>query len=207
MGLLEGDGGVDSGGVALEGVKLVGWEGDDGTVGSGTELEGSLEAVVGEEGWAEDFGEGAGCVTAEGVQLPEAVLRGDEALGDEEVVEGGGADVGDAVGVAQDGDGCRESRNGDGAVELGEGVGKGLAEPMAGGDEADDGDDEDEGGDDEEDAADEQATAGFFWGEGLVGDYFCVGEMGEAHGFIASVNGRLRMLGGLDGFERELTRG
>jgi hypothetical protein len=87
MGLLEGDRGVDSGGVALECVELVGWEGSYGAVGGGTELEGSLEAVMGEEGWAEDLGEGAGGVAAEGVQLPEAVLCGDEALGDEEVVE------------------------------------------------------------------------------------------------------------------------
>lgn len=87
MGLLEGDGGVDSGGVALEGVELVGWEDGGGAVGGGTELEGSLEAVVGEERWAKDLGEGAGGVATEGVQLPEAVLCGDEALGDEEIVE------------------------------------------------------------------------------------------------------------------------
>ena len=87
MGLLEGDGGVDSGGVAFEGVELAGWEGRCGSVGGGAELEGALEAVVGEEGGAKDLGEGAGGVAAEGVHLPEAVLRGDEALGDEEVVE------------------------------------------------------------------------------------------------------------------------
>jgi hypothetical protein len=87
MGLLEGDGGVDSGGVALEGVELVGREGGSGPVGGGAELEGSLKAIVGEEGWAKDLGEGAGGVAAEGVQLPKTVLRSDEALGDEEVVK------------------------------------------------------------------------------------------------------------------------
>ena len=30
---------------------------------------------------------------------------------------------------------------------------------------------------------------GLLRGEGLVGNYVGVGEMGEAHGFIASVNG------------------
>ena len=85
---------------------------------------------------AEDLGEGAGGVAAEGVHLPEAVLRGDEALGDDEVVERGGADVGDAVGVALDGDGSGEAGDGDGAVELGEGVVHGLASPVAGGEEA-----------------------------------------------------------------------
>ena len=66
-------------------------------------------------------------MAAEGVHLPEAVLGGDVALGDDEVVERGGADVGDAVGVALDGDGSGESGDGDGAVELGEGVVHGLA--------------------------------------------------------------------------------
>ena len=77
---------------------------------------------MGDEGGAEDLGEVAGGVAAEGVHLPEAVLCGDEALGEEEVVERGGADVGDAVGVALDGDGSGEAGDGDGAVELGEGV-------------------------------------------------------------------------------------
>ena len=87
MGALDGDGGVDAGGVALEEVELVGWEGGDGAVGGGADLEGALEAVVGEEAGAEDFGEGAGGVAAEGVHLPEAILCGDEALGEDEVVE------------------------------------------------------------------------------------------------------------------------
>ena len=59
-------------------------------------------------------------MAAEGVHLPEAILRGDEALGEDEVVERGGADVGDAVVVAKDGDGSGEAGDGDGAVELGE---------------------------------------------------------------------------------------
>jgi hypothetical protein len=90
--------------------------------------------------------------------------------------------VGDAVGVALDGDARGEAGNGDGAFELRKGVVHGLAEPVARDDEADGGDKEDGGGEDEQGAADEQATAGFFRGEGLVGDYFGVGEMGEAHG-------------------------
>lgn len=57
-----------------------------------------------------------------------------------------------------------------------------LAEPVAGGEEANDDDEEDEGGEGEEDSAEKKAAAGFFRGEGLVGDDFGVGEMGEAHG-------------------------
>jgi hypothetical protein len=87
MGALEVDGGIDAGGVALEEVELVGGESGDGAVGGGSEEEGALEAVVGEEAGAEDLGEGTGGVAAEGVHLPEAVLCGDEALGEEEVVE------------------------------------------------------------------------------------------------------------------------
>ena len=71
---------------------------------------------------------------------------------------------------------------------------------MAGGDEADDDDEEDGGGEGEEDTAEQKATAGFFRAEGFVGDDVGVGKVGETHGFIASVNGRLRVLGGLDGF-------
>jgi hypothetical protein len=93
--------------------------------------------------------------------------------------------VRDAVGVALDGDGCGETGDGDGAVKLGEGVGHGLAEPVAGGDEADDGDQEQGRDEDEQDAADEPAATGFSWGEGLIGDYFGVGEMGKAHGLMA----------------------
>jgi hypothetical protein len=116
VGALEVDGGVDPGGVTLEEVELIGGKGGDGAVGGGSEKKGALEAVVSEEGGTKDLGEGAGSVAAEGVHLPEAVLRGDEALGQEEVVERGGAEVGDAVGVALDGDGGGEAREGDGTV-------------------------------------------------------------------------------------------
>jgi hypothetical protein len=116
MGALEVDGGVDTGGVALEEVELVGREGGGGAVGGDAQGEGSLEAVVGEERGAEDLGESAGGVAAEGVHLPEAVLCGDEALGEDEVFERGGADVGDAVVVALDGDWGGEAGDGDGTV-------------------------------------------------------------------------------------------
>jgi hypothetical protein len=146
MRVLECDGGVDSGGVLLEEMKLVGWESGDGTVGCDAELERALETVVGEEWRAEDLGECAGGVAAEGIHLPETVLRGDEALGDEEVVERGGADMGDAVIVALDGDGRGEARKGDGAVQLREGVADGLAKPVARDDESDSGEEDDEDG-------------------------------------------------------------
>jgi hypothetical protein len=182
---LDGDGGVDAGGVPFEDVKLVGWEGGDGAVGGDAELESALEAVVEEEAGAEDFGEGAGGVATEGVHLPEAVLRGDEALGEEEVVERGCADVRNAVGVALDGDGSREVGDGDGTVELGEGVVHRLAEPVACGDEADEGDEDDERGESNDDATEDAAAfgmqRGFFGGEGFVGNYVRVGEMGQIH--------------------------
>jgi hypothetical protein len=86
MGALEVDGGVDAGGITLEEMELIGGKGGEGAVGGGAEEEGALEAVVSEEVGAEDLGEGAGGVTTEGVHLPEAVLCGDEALGEEEIV-------------------------------------------------------------------------------------------------------------------------
>ena len=124
-------------------------------------------------------------MAAEDVHLPEAVLRGDKALGEDEVVERGGADVGDAVGVALDGDGaerpgmarCRR-------VE--EGIAHGLAEPMPGGDEADDGEEDDEHGENDDDVAEDAAAVGLegrlLWSERLVGNDVGVGEVGETHG-------------------------
>jgi hypothetical protein len=160
VGALDFDGGVDAGGVAFEEVELIGGESGEGSVGGGSDEEGALEAVVREEAGAEDLGEGAGGVAAEGVHLPEAVLCGDEALGEEEVVERGGADVGDAVGIALDGDGSGEAGDGDGTVELREGVLHGVAEPVAGGDEANDDEEDDECGEDYGDAADDAAAVG-----------------------------------------------
>jgi hypothetical protein len=196
---LDGDGGVDAGGVPFEDVKLVGWEGGDGAVGGDAKLESALEAVVDEEAGAEDLGESAGCVTAEGVHLPEAILCGDEALGEEEVVERGGADVGDAVDVALDGDGSGEARDVNGTVELGEGVVHGLTEPVAGCDEACDRDEDDERGEDDEEAAEDAAASGlqrgFFGGEGFVGNYVRVGEMGQIHDLATGLNRKCKWCG------------
>jgi hypothetical protein len=193
MGALQFDGGVDAGGVALEEVELIGGEGSEGSVGRGSDEEGALEAVVWEEAGAKDFGEGAGGVAAEGVHLPEAVLCGDEALGEDEVVERGGADVGDAVGVALDGDGSGEARDGDSTVELREGIVHGLAKPVARGGEANDGDEDGKGGEDDDDAAENAAAFSLdgrlLRGEGFVWDDVGVCEVGEVHGLIASVNG------------------
>ena len=107
------DGGVDAAGVELEPVELVRRVVGEGAVCGGADLEGALDAVMLKEGGTEDFGELAGDVAAEGVHLPEAVLRGDVALGDDEVVERGGSNVGNTVGVALDDDGCGEAGDGE----------------------------------------------------------------------------------------------
>ena len=83
-------------------MELVGRKNGDGTVGGVAELQGALRAVVLDEAGAEDFGEVTGSVAAESVHLPETVLRGDEALREEQVVEASGLDGGDAVVVARD---------------------------------------------------------------------------------------------------------
>jgi hypothetical protein len=142
------DGGVDAGGVEGEPVELVGRQDGDGAVGGGADLESALGAVVGEESRAEDFGEGAGGMAAEGLHLPETVLRGDVALGDDEVVHRGGAEVRHALAVALDRDGSGEAGDGESAVELGERVAHGLVDPVAAVEEGCDGDDDDESGED-----------------------------------------------------------
>ncbi len=131
VGTLDGDGGVDAAGVELEVVEL-GWiKNCDSSVCCSAELEGALGAVVSEERGAEEFGEGSEGVAAKGFHLPEAILRGDEALGDDEVVERRCLDGGDALRVALDGDGSGEAGDGEVAVELREGVAHGVAGPDA----------------------------------------------------------------------------
>jgi len=184
---LEVDGGIDASGVLLQEMELVGREGGEGAVGSDAELEGALETVVDEEAGAKDFGEGAGGVAAESVHLPEAILRGDEALGENEIVEGGGAEVRDAVGVTLDCDGGREPGDGEGTVELGKGIAHRLAEPVARAKGANNNNEDDERRERDDDAAEDAAAfglqRGFLGGEGLVGDYVGVGEMGQIHKF------------------------
>jgi hypothetical protein len=166
---LGGDGSVDAAGVEVELVELVGGQDGDGAVCGGAELEGALGAVVEDHAGAEEFGEGAGGVAAEGLHLPEAVLGGDVALGEDEVVEGGGADVGDALGVALDGDGGREAGDGDGAVELGQGVAQDAVGPEAGGEEEEDAEEDGEGEADADNfGEDGGAMRGVYW-LGLVG--------------------------------------
>ena len=82
------------------------------------ELQRALQAVVGQHGAAEDGGQFAGGVAAQQVHLPEAVLRGDEALGEDEVVQRTGVDVGNAVGIALDRHRRSQAVDGQRAVEL-----------------------------------------------------------------------------------------
>ena len=98
-------------------------------LGFGAHFEQTLDAVVGDEAFAEDFGDFSGDVAAGHVHLPEAVLGGDVALGGEEVVEVGGLDVRDAVLIAADGDLGGEARNLYRSVDLGQGGADGVLEP------------------------------------------------------------------------------
>jgi hypothetical protein len=112
------DEGVDAAGVGVVLVALVSGHGDDGCVGRVAQLQDALLAVVVDERRAEQFGEVAGAGAAEGVHLPEAVLRGDVALGEEQVVECGGVDGRDALRVAGDGDRRGKPGDVDRAIEL-----------------------------------------------------------------------------------------
>ena len=150
MGLLDGHGGVDALGVELELMELIGWKDGEGAVGGGAELKEALRGVVGEELGAEDLGEGAGGVAAKGLHLPEAVLGGYKSLGDDEIVNAGGADVGDAVGVAGDGNSCGEGGERERAIDLGQRCVDGVTHPEARAEEGCDGE-QDERDEDESD--------------------------------------------------------
>lgn len=160
MRALSGDGGVDALGVETEPMQLVGRERSGGAIGRGADLKDTLGAIVRNEAGAENFGELAGGVAAEGIHLPEAVLRGDEALGEDEVIESGGMDVRDTVGIALNGDGSREAGDGEGSVDLREGVAHGFARPVAPADEGDSHEDTGEG-DEDSDGSDEDAASSY----------------------------------------------
>lgn len=161
VGALEGDGGVDATGVELDVVELLGGEGGDGAVGGGAELEDALDPVVLKEFVAEDFGEFAGGVAAEEVHLEETILRSDEALSKDEVVEGGGADVGNAVGVALDGYGSREAWEGERAVDLREFRGEQMTDVASRGKESGDAEDQENRAGDGEELQETARTARF----------------------------------------------
>ena len=74
-------------------------------------------------------------MAAQDVHLPEPVLRGDEALRDQQVVEAGGTDVGHSLGIALDRDRRGESGDGEVAVQLRQRVAHGLVGPEARGEE------------------------------------------------------------------------
>jgi len=132
-------------------------------------------------------------VAAQRVHLPEPVLRGDEALGEEEVVERGGAEMRNTVGIALDRNGCGEAGESDRSVELRERVVQGLVGPVAGVVETGDCAQDDQSDEREQGTADDLAATRlmrcFLGREGLVGNDVGVCEMGKAHVLMASVNG------------------
>lgn len=115
---LNGNRCVDATGVDLQVMQLVFGNRGDGPVGAGAKLQGSLETVVLKEGWTEDLGEFAGSVAAEDIHLEEAILGGDEALCEGQIVEGGGTNVGNAVGIALNGDGSGKPGDRKGSIDL-----------------------------------------------------------------------------------------
>jgi hypothetical protein len=111
------DEGVDAAGVGFEQRACVVVHGGDFAVGNASEAE-SAEVFVGFAGeGAEDFGELAAGSATKKVELEEAVLSHDVALGLGGVFERRGADVRDAPVVAINGDRLVEAREGKRAVE------------------------------------------------------------------------------------------
>ena len=104
-----GDEEVDAAGVVVKAGAVGPWQVRVDAPGRQAKLKDALGLVVPDERGAEDLRELAVGVAAGGVHLPQAVLGGYIALGQEEVVLGGRVDVGHAVGVAADGYGRREA--------------------------------------------------------------------------------------------------
>ena len=131
---------VDAAGVSGEGGAVGGGEGGELAFGDAGHAEGTGFAINRKGVGADDFREGAGGGATEGFHLPESILGGGEALGEEEVVEGLCFDQGKTVGVSLDGGGSGEG-GGEGAGGLGEGT---PSVPPGGGDSGED-DESDEG--------------------------------------------------------------
>ena len=112
------DVGVDAASVGFQHGATVSRHGGDGNVGGLGEAQGTAFHVVIDGDVAEYLGEITGRRAAKEIHLPEAVLRDDVALRDEEIVERLRANVGDAEGIAFDGDRGLQTGNGDGPVEL-----------------------------------------------------------------------------------------
>jgi hypothetical protein len=135
VGALGGDGCVHSARVEIEPVELVGGQDGDGAVGGGAQLQGALQAVVLQHGAAKNGGKLAGGVAAQQVHLPEAVLGGDESLGEDEVVHGGGVDVRHAACVAFHRDRRGKAVDGERAIELRQVLAHRIADEVASGEE------------------------------------------------------------------------
>jgi hypothetical protein len=109
---------------------VLGWEDGESAVGGCTDLESTLKAVMRYEGGAEDLRKITGDIASKRIHLPETVLCSNEALSDDDVIEGSGADVGYAVAIALNGDRSGQARNGDVPVNLRKSVMHDLANPM-----------------------------------------------------------------------------
>ena len=139
------DVGVHAAGVGIELRAIAGGEGAGQALGGEAQLEDALLAVEAQEVPAQDLGEFAGGEAAGGVHLPQAVLSGDVALGEEQVGKGSRGDVGDAVGVADDRDPVVQAGEVDGAIELGQGTAGGGVKPSDGGQDSQQEQQEDDG--------------------------------------------------------------
>jgi len=118
VGALGGDGGVHAARVDLQPVALIGGQDGDGAVGGGAQLEDALQAVVLQHGAAKDGGELARCVAAQQIHLPKAVLGGDVALREDQVVHRVGVDVRHAASVAGHRYRRGEAMDGERAIKL-----------------------------------------------------------------------------------------
>jgi len=135
------------------------------------------------EVWTEDLCQLTGCMPAHGIHLPEAILRGHVALGEDEVIHIGGPDVGDTVSITGYCDRSRETGDCDRAIELRESVSHGLPYPIATGKERDDAEQQDYGKRECEEAAQtcEPRIRGSVW-KAVAADR-AMGELGAGVSF------------------------
>ncbi len=111
---------VHAAGIGVEARAFARWQAGIDALRSVAELEYTLGNIVLNQRGPHDFGKLAIGVAAIGVHLPQAILRRDVALRDEEIFLRGSFDMGNAVRVATDNNWSRESGEMEVAIELGQ---------------------------------------------------------------------------------------
>ena len=151
---------IDAACVRLELASLIRRKRCSSAISCGAELQITLHLVVQDEAGAENLGELSGGVTAQRVHLPQAILRGDVTLREEQIFHAGGVNGWNALRIARDSDRCVETVDRECAVYGRQHGSHHVSRPDRPGDDESGHDDEENDERKEESAKNSSASAG-----------------------------------------------